>query len=176
MSIPSSHRAGDALTFDEAGDETSRAILRHSVTGRIIEAAAPSVSGSIATFVFPPSLTASAPVGTYVVGIITGTDDRSTRQVGTLRMLAPFDRAPVETHARIMVGLLESHLEGRIADAQGRGIENYSIGGVPISKIPIPDAAALLTNYRVQLAREEDAERVAMGLSNRRIIRTQFRR
>lgn len=176
MSLPSSHRAGDYLTFTESGDSTSRVILRHSVTGQMIEETASSVTDGVATFIFPPSSTASARVGTYVAGIITGTDDRTTRQIGSLRMLAPFDRAPVETHARIMVGLLESHIQGRVADDKGRGVESYTVGGVPISKIPIPEAAALLTSYRVQLAREEDEERVAMGLSNRRIIRTQFRR
>jgi hypothetical protein len=164
------------LTFSDTGDSTSRAILRHSVTGQIIEVAASSVANGVATFDFPPSSTASARVGTYVAAIITETGGRSTRQIGALRMLAPFDRAPVETHARIMVGLLESHIQGRVADDKGRGVESYTVGGVPISKMPIPEAAALLTNYRVQLAREEDEERVAMGLSNRRIIRTQFRR
>jgi hypothetical protein len=176
MSLPSTHRAGDVLSFSAPGDATSRAILRHSVTGDTFEVMASSASGGMALFEFPGSATASARVGTYVAATITETGGRVTKQIGTMRMLAPFDRAPVETHARKMVGLLEAHLEGRIADDKGRGVESYTIGGVPISKIPIPEAASLLTNYRVQLAREEDEERMAMGLSDRRIIRTKFTR
>jgi hypothetical protein len=176
MSLPLSHRAGDLLEFTAPGDMTSRCILRHSVTGRIYEVTASSVSGDEATFIFQPSETASAPVGTYAVAIITETGGRSTEQIGTLNVLVPFDRAPQESHARLMVGLLEAHLQGRIADDKGRGIESYTVAGVPISKIPIQEAALLLTNYRVQLAADEDKERAGLGLSNRRIIRTRFTR
>lgn len=176
MSLPVSHRAGDALTFSAPGDATSKAVLRHSVTGRIFSTPAASVSGALATFVFGASETASAPVGTYAVGVITETGGRTTLSLGTLKMTAPLDRAADESHARKMVSLLRAHLEGRIADDKGRGVESYTIGGVPISKIPISEAEALLTKYETRLAREEDEERVALGLSNRRIIRTQFRR
>jgi hypothetical protein len=91
-----------------------------------------------------------------------------------MEMLEPVDRAPVETHAARMVRLLEAHLEGRLDEEGGRGIESYTIGGVPITKISHMDARELLVGYRRDLANEDQKRRIAMGLGTGRRILTTF--
>lgn len=173
--MPQTHYAGDDLALVLPGDATSRAYLRHLPSGRLYESEA-TVEGALVRFVWSAVVLAEAPPGRYGVSVVTETGGRATRNHGTLEMLLPADRPMRESHARKMVRLLEAHLEGRISDEDGRGIESHSIGGVSISKLPVEQARALLIQYRADLAREEDELRREMGLGDRRIIRTQFRR
>lgn len=173
--IPAQHHAGDELTFTGSGDETSRPYLRHLSSGRLFEGEA-TVEGALVRYSFSALALAEAPPGRYGVSVVTETGGRQTRNLGTVQILLPADRPMRESHARKMVRLLEAHLEGRIADDDGRGIESHSIGGVSISKLPVETARRLLEQYRADLAREEDELRRELGLGDRRIIRTQFRR
>jgi hypothetical protein len=70
---------------------------------------------------------------------------------------------------------LERHLENRLDDTEGRGLESYTIGGVPITKIAIPEAAKLLDHYKRALQTEIDKERAEQGLTSNRIFNTAFR-
>jgi hypothetical protein len=175
MSIPATHTAGDALSFTASGDATSRAVLRHVSTGDIYRVDGVE-EGAVIRFTFPGIQTAEAAPGVYAVSVITESGGRATRNLGTLRMLSPADRPARQTHARKMVNALQAHLEGRISDDAGRGLESYTIGGVPISKIPIEQARLLLEKYRVDLKREEEDMRRELGLRDRRIVKTYFNR
>ena len=73
-----------------------------------------------------------------------------------------------------MVKALEAHLEGRIDDGEGRGLETYTVGGVPITKISLMDARELLTKYRRDLDTEIAKARADAGLSNGRTIYSRF--
>ena len=73
-----------------------------------------------------------------------------------------------------MVSMLEQHLEGRIDDDEGRGLETYTIGGVPITKLSFESARNLLEKYRRDVETETVAARAAAGLGTKRRILTRF--
>ena len=178
MSFPSSAYAGDTLTWtasDFTSGSTVTAVLKHLATGTVISSIGVE-SGSVWTFTFASQETATAPAGNYQVSTIElfSLGSRETTQGGIMEMLEPVDRAPVETHAARMVRLLEAHLEGRLDEEGGRGIESYTIGGVPITKISHMDARELLVGYRRDLANEDQKRRIAMGLGTGRRILTTF--
>lgn len=56
------------------------------------------------------------------------------------------------THAQRALAAIEAALEGRLAD----GIQNYSIAGRAVSKIPLVELVKLRDYYRVQVFRERN--------------------
>lgn len=180
--IPAELTAGDSLSWlegapDGADDDASlRAwhFFRHIDNGTSFRADG-AASGSGWVYALTPNDTAKAPAGTYAISqVIEGSGTRTTIQKGSIKILEPLDRPIVETHAAKMVRLLERHLEGRIDDGEGRGLESYTIAGVPITKISHTDARGLLTDYRVDLANERRKARADAGLGTGRRILTEF--
>ena len=178
MSFPSSAYASDTISWTDSGftsGSTVMAVLKHVATGTVITTMG-TESGGIWTFTFTSQETSTAPAGNYQVSTVelSSSGSRETSKGGTMELLEPVDRAPTETHAAKMVRLLEAHLEGRLDEEGGRGIESYTIGGVPITKISHMDARSLLVGYRRDLANEEQKRRVAMGMGTGRRILTSF--
>jgi hypothetical protein len=175
-SLPTSAYCGDTIAFTatfESGT-TGEVYFRHVETSRVIFIA-PSISGTDWTITVAPIDTAEAPAGIYAVKAITDLSGvRKTVDMGNITLLEPIDRPPRMSHVRKMVGLLERHLEGRIDDEEGRGLENYTVGGVPVTKITFSDARRLLVDYRRDLQNEIAKERAALGLGTGRRILTQF--
>lgn len=178
MSIPSSAFAGDTITITDTGHTTGSTvnlILKHVSSGTVISSLGVESSGTW-TFTLSSAETATAPSGNYALSAIslTSAGVRATKALGTLDLKEPADRPAEETHAAKMVKLLEAHLEGRISDDGGRGIETYTIGGVPITKISHTEARELLVGYRRDVQNEEIRRRSSMGLGTGRRILTKF--
>ena len=176
MAFPTVASAGDTITwtYPYSTGETSKAVFQHVKTGYMIEAEGVA-SGSLFDFTLSPTDTAEAPSGLYSAAIIiTLAGVRETTQVGTLALKAPIDRPFQASHASKMVKLLERHLEGRIDDGDGRGLESYTIAGVPITKISQVEAKSLLDSYRRDLANEAIQRRTELGLGTGRRILTSF--
>lgn len=174
--LPSSAYAGDSIEFTATVDagSTGKVYFRHIDSGKVIEIS-PSISGSTWTVTVSPLDTVEAEAGIYTVSIVSElAGKRSTVEAGTITLLEPPARPARETHARKMVSLLEAHIEGRIHDEEGRGLESYTIGGVPISKISLITARELLVSYRDELAREVSKRRTEAGLGTGRRVQGYF--
>jgi hypothetical protein len=89
-----------------------------------------------------------------ITKIITYTWGRESEESGFLTLLPNPTATPSESFNSRMVGLLESHIEGRLPE----GLESHTIGGVPISKISLVEAQQLLAEYRGRLAHEIKAD------------------
>ena len=176
MAFPTEASAGDTITwtYPYATGETAKAVFQHVKTGYLISTEG-TASGAEFDFTLTPTDTAEAPSGLYSAAvIITLAGVRETTQLGTLSLKAPIDRPFQESHASRMVKLLERHLEGRIDDENGRGLESYTIAGVPITKISQVEAKSLLDSYRRDLAAEAIQRRTELGLGTGRRILTSF--
>jgi len=175
--LPSESFCGDDLEFTDAVESgsTGNAILRHVDSGTVVKVAL-SVSGTTATATFEPSKTANAPSGIYRAAFVLENADgeRVTQEIGNIKLLAPVDRPATQSHARKMVALLEAHIEGRIKDDEGRGLETYTVGGVPITKLSFRDARDLLTQYKRDLEAETVKARSEAGLGTKRRILVHF--
>jgi hypothetical protein len=175
-SLPSRAFCGESIEFSATvlSGATGSAHFRSIDTGEVVTVAL-SVSGTTATATYAPEKTANLPAGIYVVALtLEVAGIRSVESIGNLTLQAPPDRAPLPSHARKMVRALEAHLEGRISDDEGRGLETYTVGGVPITKISLMDARELLTKYRRDLDTEIAKARADAGLSNGRTIYSRF--
>jgi hypothetical protein len=175
-SLPTSAYCGDTIAFTVTlpSGTTGKAYFRHAESGRVVEVA-PSISGTEWTITAAPVDTVEVPSGIYSVKLITELSGvRETVHIGTITLLEPIDRPARQTHTRKMVTLLERHIEGRIHDDEGRGLETYTIGGVPITKLSFLDARTLLEKYRRDLQSEIVKERAALGLGTGRRVLVQF--
>jgi hypothetical protein len=175
-SLPDSAYCGDTLEFDLtfASGATGQVVFRHADTGYLFKVD-PSISGAAWTVTVAPGKTLEAPEGIYLVAAITNLNgERATVECGNVTLKAPIDRPVRESHARKMVKLLEAHIEGRLDELEGRGLESYTVGGIPISKIPISEARKLLAEYRRDVQNEQTKERAAAGLGTGRRVLPRF--
>jgi len=76
----------------------------------------------------------------------------------------------LRTHAKLMISKIQSVLEGRM-DAD---IENYSIGGRSINKIPVSELVNILHTYEEKLDKEERKRRLANKHGSGRLIKARF--
>lgn len=95
---------------------------------------------------------------------------KTTASVYRLKLLPDPAATPAETHNERMVRLLEAHVEGRALD----GVESHTVGGVPITQIPLDQAAALLRDYRGYLREERKAAAVKAGRQSGNRILIEF--
>jgi len=77
---------------------------------------------------------------------------RESEDAGKVFLLPNPTATPGKTFNARMVELLECHIEGRLPE----GLESHTIGGVPISKIPLLDAQRLLSDYKSRLEYERN--------------------
>jgi hypothetical protein len=75
-----------------------------------------------------------------------------------------------DTHASRMLTAIEAALEGRITS----DMEQYSIAGRQITKIPVNELLVLRDKYKAEVQAEEDAENLKLGYKSKRIIKTRF--
>ena len=76
----------------------------------------------------------------------------------------------LRSHAKLMISKIQSVLEGRV-DAD---IENYSIGGRSINKIPVNELVNILHTYEEKLDKEERKRRLANKHGSGRLIKARF--
>ena len=87
-----------------------------------------------------------------------------------LNGLATSATTDLRTHAKLMISKIQSVLEGRV-DAD---IENYSIGGRSINKIPVSELVNILSTYEEKLDKEERKRRLANRHGSGRVIKARF--
>jgi len=74
------------------------------------------------------------------------------------------------THAETMLKAIEAVLEGRVT----ADIEQYSIAGRQITKIPIEELIKLRQYYKLEVIREQQAEQLGSGEVLSKNIRVRF--
>ncbi|MEN9317316.1 MAG: hypothetical protein RIS35_3709 [Pseudomonadota bacterium] len=119
--------------------------------------------------------TAGYTAGTYRwTAYVTRSADSERVQVGEGTWTVTPNRATATTDprsaAKIMLDKIESILAGR-ADAD---VASYSIAGRSLSKIPIPELIAWRDNYKREVVKEQQAERIAAGLGSGRKVAVRF--
>lgn len=154
--------AGDVYhwreTPDDIGDVSSMVYYFRSVDDSDVSF---SVTGSDETTSFKFELsgatTASLDAAEFTVTkLVTYTWGRETDNTGPpLQLFANPTADPTKSFNQRIVDLLEAHLEGRVP----QGLESHTIGRVPINKIPLSEAAALLDRYKAKLEVERNAAR-----------------
>lgn len=87
-----------------------------------------------------------------------------------LEALSTSATTDLRTHAKLMISKIQSVLEGRM-DAD---IENYSIGGRSINKIPVSELVDILHTYEEKLDKEERKRRLANKHGSGRLIKARF--
>lgn len=78
--------------------------------------------------------------------------------------------ADLRTHARKVLEAIEAVLEGRAS----QDVLEYQIAGRSLKRIPLADLLTLRDRYRAEVAREDAANRVALGLPDRRRVFVRF--
>tara|TARA_R110000772_G_scaffold78559_2_gene168582 strand:- start:8539 stop:9093 length:555 start_codon:yes stop_codon:yes gene_type:complete len=148
--------AGDTFHWKDTpvnvADVSAYAVLFRSVEDSDIEF---TVTGSDQTTYFLFELTGattSALAGGEftATALITYSYGRESEELDSCFIADNPTTTPTKSHCRKMVDFLKAHLEGRMPE----GIEGHTIGGVPVSKIPIPEAELLLVKYEGKLRRE----------------------
>ena len=112
--------------------------------------------------------------GSYsLIGYVSnsGTDERVTISRTSLSVVAnPAVQAP-STHAEYTLYLIELAIEGRVP----RGLEQTSIDGQLITRIPLTALMDLRLKYLAEVRAEQDRARIAAGLPSRRTMLARFR-
>jgi hypothetical protein len=78
--------------------------------------------------------------------------------------------ADLRTHARKTLEAIEAVIEGRAS----QDVLEYQIAGRSLKRIPVADLLMLRDRYRAEVAREDAANRVALGLPDRRRVFVRF--
>ena len=124
-----------------------------------------------------PSTTASYTTGEYNwQAYVTKGSERYVVDNGVtvihrnLNALAVGAVTDLRSHAKLMISKIQSVLEGRV-DAD---IENYSIGGRSINKIPVNELVNILHTYEEKLDKEERKRRLANKHGSGRLIKARF--
>lgn len=118
-----------------------------------------SVTGSDQTTYFLFELAGSTTSGLTggdftVTELVTTSGNRESDELAPCFIAGNPTSDPTKSHNQKMVDFLIAHLEDRMPE----GIESHTIGGVPIDKIPIPEAELLLQKYQAKL-RIENAKK-----------------
>lgn len=177
-SVPETIVAGDTVKFkrsyaDYPASEswTAKLALRGVTTFADVEA---TVDGSEFLFTIPATLSGSGnstdelAAGTYHWDIfVEKAGERYTVERGTMGVLANLSAATThQAHAEKMITILEAALSGRLT----ADIENYSIGGRAVSKIPVKELKAMRAQYRHELWRIRNPGKIGPA------VRTTFAR
>ncbi len=142
--------------------------------------------GSAAT---PISITATTSGAGYAVSVAASTSDdwtagayvwtkfvdgvSSERHVvgnGTVSLVPNPAAAMGTTHATRTLAIIEAALEGRLP----RGLEMYTIDGQQVQKLTHEALSRLRDKYKAEVKAEQDAARVASGLSSKRVSFARF--
>lgn len=87
-----------------------------------------------------------------------------------LNAAATSSTTDLRSHAKKMVDTIQSVLEGRIDS----DVENYSIGGRSITKIPVTELIAILATYEEKLEEEQKKRRLDNKHGSGRTIKARF--
>ena len=76
----------------------------------------------------------------------------------------------LRSHAKKMVDVIRTVLEGRVDS----DVENYSIGGRSITKIPVAELVSILATYEEKLDEEEKSRRLDNKHGSGRVVKARF--
>ena len=168
---PQTITAGDSLAWTRAfADYPASAgwTLSYGAAGpqAINFVATAATDGASYRVAVTPTATAGWLPGRYLwsayVTRSTPTAERHTLCRGTFQVLPdPAATALALTHAQRALALIETALEGRIP----RGLEDTTIDGQQITRIPIRDLYALKEKYRAEVANLERVAAAAAGVA-----------
>lgn len=122
-----------------------------------------------------PAVTAAYVAGEYAWNSwVAKTGARQSVESGQVTLLpdpavtvAPMDN---RSHARKVLESIQAVIEGRATVDQ----QEYSIGDRTLKLTPVPDLILLKQHFQREVAKEDNATRLANGLGNGAIIRTRF--
>jgi len=121
----------------------------------------------------PFSTTASYQPGNYIwTAYVDNGTERHRVATGTISVLPNLASSFGETHASRTLGIIEAAIEGRLPN----GLQEFSIQGQQISKIPIDTLVKLRSIYADYVKNETAQDRINRGLSNPRNSFARFRR
>ncbi len=164
LNLPAEIHAGDTLQFTDsvaeypAGDgwvltySLVNSTTRHTISG----------SGSDHSFDIPMATTAAWTPGDYQwVAFVVSGSERFTVGTGRITIRPDVLTTPADgrTHAEKVLTALEALLEGRA----GRDHMAVTINGRAITRMPITDLIKWRDQYRAELRRIQQAERIARG-------------
>lgn len=164
---PSEAAIGDTIRWREAAPDdadelkSAKYVFVNHKTGEKFEAVGSSESSTAWIYSFSGADTTGILAGKYDATQVLEYDyGRETkRNIYRIELTPDPTATPGETHNEKMVRLLEAHVEGRAVD----GIESHTVGGVPITKLPLDAAARLLREYRGHLDTERKQAAIAAG-------------
>lgn len=113
----------------------------------------------------------------YIAWVESGAE-KFTVRTGALQVLPDLRANAVanpldgRSHARRVVEAIEAVIEGRATKDQ----EAYTIAGRSLQRTPIEQLIMFRDRYRLEVRREEQAQRVAAGLDSGRGVFVRFRR
>lgn len=154
------HRAGDTFeaewTTDYSSDEYSGYLVLVGPSTITLTATG---SGQTFSFEADPSVTAAWPAGRYAWSFyVSSATERYTLATGTLQVLPDLTAlaagTDTRTHAERCLEAIEAQLEGRLP----KGLEDVSIAGTNIRKIPIATLPKLRDYYRAEVLAERRAK------------------
>ena len=178
-SEPSQITAGDSAAWSlELCDYLSSAgwSLSYGLTGPSTQAVNATASGSGFTVSVATTATATWTPGCYLLTAFVSNPANGGQRVtlysrGLDVLPNPIAAAP-STHAQRSLALIEAAMEGRIP----RGLEETTIDGQMISRIPMKDLFDLHEKYEGKVKDETALARAAAGVRRRTLIVTRFRR
>ena len=123
------------------------------------------------------SATASYPAGEYDwQAYVTKGSERFMVDSGKLVVAQNLNAAvtgsttDLRSHAKKMVDIIRTALEGRIDS----DVENYSIGGRAITKIPVSELVSILATYEEKLEEEVKSRRLDNKHGSGRVVKARF--
>lgn len=173
--------AGDTLNFLTAGGDYLASAEWSLVYKLIPRTAGPAVitltstaEGDDHRVTASNSTTASWAAGTYSWACYaTKSGERQTLQTGVTEILAdPAGATVLDTRSAAAIALdnITATLEGRATNA----VAEYEIAGRRLKNIPVAELITLKSHMRTEVAREDAARRVAMGLPDPRRVYVRF--
>ena len=175
-SEPSQITAGDSLAWSLALSDYLPAngwALSYALTGPSTQRIDASAAGAGFAVAVASTVTAAWAPGSYLLtALASNGDQRVTLCSRALEVLPnPLVGAP-STHASRALTLIEAAMEGRIP----RGLEETTIDGQMISRIPMSQLFDLHEKYEAKVKDEQALARAAAGVQRRSQIYVRFRR
>lgn len=174
-SEPTTITAGDTVSWSRSVAEYPAAdgwALSYGVAGPTSATVGTTASGGANyTAVVSSTTTAGWLPGSYTwTAFVRRSGERHTIARGAWQVLPNPAGEAEPSHAQKTLDLIQAALENRIP----RGLEETTIAGQQISRIPIADLFNLRQKYRAEVFNEQRAALAAAGVGVRRTIGVQF--
>lgn len=182
MALPSELTRADTLTFNVGVDlptwatSSARVSFVWTWPGREPVEAVATLSSGIASVTMSAAETAQLLAGEYRVIVVI--EEGGNRETAMARSRFVVKENPLELEGESfnqrMVSALQSSLAGRVDESGGRMLENHTINGQTIAKMPLSEQQKLLERYEARLRIEIDRARITAGGTSRRTLYPDF--